>query len=159
MTGYVRSVKAYGNDDAVLAMAADVTAQSDAGETALREAKYVQAKILRKRGDDAGALRVFRDLSGDVRYAEGAEAAYYVIESEYLAGNAEKAEKLVYGLADKNTPHAYWLGKAFILLGDIYRSRDDMFQARATYQSIVDGYSPADDGIVEEAKERIRKLN
>jgi len=159
MTGYVRSVKAYGNDDAVLAMAADVAAQSDAGETALREAKYAQAKILRKRGDDTGALRIFRDLSGDVRYAEGAEAAYYVIESEYLAGNAEKAEKLVYGLADKNTPHAYWLGKAFILLGDIYRSRDDMFQARATYQSIVDGYSPADDGIVDEAKERIRKLN
>lgn len=34
-----------------------------------------------------------------------------------------------------------------------------MFQARATYQSIVDGYTPADDGIVAEAKEKIKKLN
>ena len=159
MTGYVRSVKAYGDDDAISAMAADVAAQSDAGETALREANYAHAKVLQKNGDDAGALLLFRELSSDVRYAEGAEAAYFVIENEYKAGDMDKAEKLVYELADKNTPHAYWLGKAFILLGDIYRSRTDMFQARATYQSIVDGYSPADDGIVDEAKERIRKLN
>ena len=34
-----------------------------------------------------------------------------------------------------------------------------MFQARATYQSIVDGYTPADDGIIDQAKERIQKLN
>ena len=55
-------------------------------------------------------------------------------------------------------PHAYWVAKAYIALGDIYAGRDDSFQARATYQSIVDGYSPADDGIVAEAKARIEKL-
>ena len=38
-------------------------------------------------------------------------------------------------------------------------NKGDTFQARATYQSIADGYSPADDGIVEAAKERIQKLN
>ena len=48
--------------------------------------------------------------------------------------------------------------KAYIALGDIYAGRDDSFQARATYQSIVDGYAPADDGIVAEAKARIEKL-
>ena len=37
-------------------------------------------------------------------------------------------------------------------------SRGDAFQARATYQSVVDGYSPADDGIVAEAKEKIAKM-
>ena len=40
------------------------------------------------------------------------------------------------------------------------RSRQgDNFQARATYQSVADGYTPADDGIVDEAKARIAKLN
>ena len=47
---------------------------------------------------------------------------------------------------------------AYLALGDIYAARNDSFQARATYQSIVDGYSPADDGIVAEAKARIEKL-
>jgi hypothetical protein len=44
-------------------------------------------------------------------------------------------------------------------LGDIYLDRGDSFQARATYQSVVDGYSPADDGIVELAKSKISKMN
>ena len=58
------------------------------------------------------------------------------------------AETLIFAFAEKGSPHAYWVAKAYIALGDIYAGRDDSFQARATYQSIVDGYSPADDGIV-----------
>lgn len=158
MTGYVRSVKAYGDDDAVVAMADDVAAQLDAGEVALRESRYAKAKVLQKRGD-AAAVEIFKTLSEDVRHVEGSEAAYMVIQSTYEAGNADEAEKLVYAFADKNTPHSYWLGKAFILLGDIYRSKGDMFQARATYQSVADGYTPIDDGIVDEAKARIAQLN
>ncbi len=158
MTGYVRSVKAYGDEDAVVAMADDVASQEFAGEVALRESRYLKAKILQKRGD-AAAIDLFKVLSEDVRHAEGAEAAYILIDNEYKAGNADEAEKLVYAFADKNTPHNYWLGKAFILLGDIYRSKGDSFQARATYQSVADGYTPTDDGIVDEAKSRIAQLN
>ncbi len=158
MMGYVRAVKAYGDEDAVVAMADDVAAQEFAGETALRESRYAKAKVLQKRGD-AAAMDLFKVLSEDARYAEGAEASYLVIEHEYGIGNMDEAEKLVYAFADKDTPHAFWLGKAFILLGDIYRSKGDMFQARATYQSVADGYTPTNDGIVDEAKARIAQLN
>ena len=71
----------------------------------------------------------------------------------------KKAEDMVYAFSDSKTPQNYWLAKSFILLGDIYLSRDDAFQARATYQSVVDGYSPSDDGIVDEAKAKIAKMN
>lgn len=159
MTGYVRAVRAGGDDDAVLAMADYVAGCSDAGDTALRESRYAKASILRARGDENGALELFRTLSKDVRYAEGAEAAYEVIASEYRAGRLDEAEKLVYDFSDSNSSQAYWLGKSFLVLGDIYRSRKDLFQARATYQSIVDGYMVPNDGIIDEAKERIRNLN
>ena len=99
-------------------------------------------------------------LSSEVTSPEGAESAYIIIETAFQYGSFEKAEELVYEFAERNTPHAYWLAKSFLLLGDVYVSRGDLFQARATYQSIVDGYSPtADDGIVELAKERIAGLN
>ena len=98
-------------------------------------------------------------MSSEVKSVEGAEARYRVIYAEYQAKHFEKAEKMVYEFSDSNTPQNYWLAKAFILLGDIYFDKGDSFQARATYQSIVDGYSPADDGVVEEAKSRIAKLN
>ncbi len=63
---------------------------------------------------------------------------------------------MIYDFA--STPIAYWRAKAFIVLGDIYVVDGNSFQARATYQSIVDGYRPEDDGIVDAARERIAKL-
>ena len=45
------------------------------------------------------------------------------------------------------------------MLGDIYVQRNDSFQAKATYRSVVDGYTPADDGIVAEARARIEKMS
>ena len=114
--------------------------------------------MLRRGGKQAEALPLYRELSREVRTAEGAESAYRVIEATLGGGDAAAAETLIFAFAEKGSPHAYWVAKAYIALGDIYAGRDDSFQARATYQSIVDGYSPADDGIVAEAKARIEKL-
>ena len=138
--------------------AAEVEALPDAGTTAQREAKFARATILRRGGKQAEALPLYRELSREVRTAEGAESAYRVIEATLGGGDAAAAETLIFAFAEKGSPHAYWVAKAYIALGDIYAGRDDSFQARATYQSIVDGYSPADDGIVAEAKARIEKL-
>ena len=157
-TGYFRSVEAGGDDAATLAAAAEVEARPEAGTTAQREAKFARATILRRGGKQAEALPLYRELSREVRTAEGAESAYRVIEATLGGGDAAAAETLIFAFAEKGSPHAYWVAKAYIALGDIYAGRDDSFQARATYQSIVDGYSPADDGIVAEAKARIEKL-
>lgn len=157
-TGYLRSVKASGDDAATLAAASEVEALADAGAAAQREAKFARATILRRSGKQAEALPLYRELSREVRTAEGAESAYRVIEATLAAGDAAAAEKLIFDFAEKSSPHSYWVAKGYIALGDIYAGRADTFQARATYQSIVDGYSPADDGIVAEAKARIEKL-
>ena len=159
MSGYVSATIAAGDDDRILAMADDVASYTAAGDKAWRESQFAKAKILDRRGDKAGALKIFGRLSSNVQTPEGAESAYYVIEEAFRSGDTARAEKLTFEFSDKGTPHAYWLAKSFLLLGDIYVQKGDMFQARATYQSIVDGYTPADDGIIDQAKERIQKLN
>ncbi len=103
-------------------------------------------------------MKLYRELASEVRTKEGSASAYYVIEDIFEGGDMDKAEKAVFAYSERE-PQAYWLAKAFILLGDVYVRKGDNFQARATYQSVADGYSPADDGIVELAKERIAKLN
>ena len=158
-SGYVASTLKYANDDAIVAMADDVEKFEVMTEIARRKARHAKAQVLLRKGDEQAALAIFKVLSSEVKSAEGAEARYRVIYAEYQAKHFEKAEKMVYEFSDSNTPQNYWLAKAFILLGDIYFDKGDSFQARATYQSIVDGYSPADDGVVEEAKSRIAKLN
>ncbi|MBR4994626.1 MAG: tetratricopeptide repeat protein [Alistipes sp.] len=158
-SGYVASVLKYANDEQLVAMANDVEKMAEVGAVARRKARYAKAQALGRQGKNSEALGVYELLSTEVKSAEGAEARFRVIESVYNAKNYDKAEKMIYEFSDSNTPQNYWLAKSFILLGDIYMSRNDAFQARATYQSVVDGYSPADDGIVAEAKAKIAKMN
>ena len=158
-SGYVASTLKYASDDAIVAMADDVEKFTAITEIARRKARHAKAQVLLKRGDEVAAMEVFKMLSSEVKSAEGAEARFRMIEQEYKAKQYDKAEKMVYEFSDSNTPQNYWLAKAFILLGDIYLDRGDSFQARATYQSVVEGYTPADDGIVELAKSKISKMN
>ena len=121
--------------------------------------RFAKAKVHTSRNELAEARKIHELLAQDVTNVEGAESAYRIIEALFAEGNHEESEKRIYALADSKTPHAYGLGKAFIMLGDIYVQRNDSFQAKATYRSVVDGYTPADDGIVAEAQAKLEKLN
>lgn len=142
-----------------MAMARDLDTLADVDSTAMRRCRFATAKVYASRGEKRLAREVYEQLAKDVSNVEGAESAYIIIEMLFAEGNLDESEKRIYALADSQTPHAYWLGKAFILLGDIYVARNDAFQARATYRSVVDGYTPADDGIVAEAQAKLEKLN
>ncbi len=106
----------------------------------------------------AEAVDIYRTLAVDTTTAAGAESAYRVIAYLYEAGDYRRAEEAVFAFSQAGTSHSYWLGEAFLTLGDIYVREGDTFQARATFQSIVDGYSPDNDGIVAAAKDRIAAL-
>ncbi len=156
--GYLKAVRAAKRDDAtVLAVAEEVLAQV-ADERVKRQAIYAKADVLRRSGQAEEALPLFAQISDDVSTPEGAESAYRVIEAARRRGDNGRVETLVYAFADKNTPYMYWLGRSFLILGDIYAEKGDTFQARATYQSIVDGYPSQTDGVVKEARERIAAL-
>ena len=157
--GYAESVLLRKDDDALMAMAGDLDTLADVDAAMLRRVRFAKANVHTSRSEVAEARKIYEMLAADVTNVEGAESAYRVIEALFAEGNHDESEKRIYALADSKTPHAYWLGKAFILLGDIYVQRNDLFQARATYRSVVDGYTPADDGIVAEAQEKLKKLD
>ncbi len=160
MTGYVRMTIVTADREAIATMAADVVSKEDAGVTATREAKFAWAEQMREEGRAEAAMLLYRQLSTEVRTTEGSAAAYYVIEHDYAngTGNLDAVEQAIFAYSEQG-PKSYFLAKAYLLLGDLYLKKNDLFQARATFQSIVDGYSPQDDGIVEEARQRIANLS
>jgi len=157
LEGYVAASVKTGDDAAILGMADRVASMRDSG-AAWRASQFARARILLSRGEKGSALAIYERLSAEPKTPEGAESAYRVIRAAYDAKQYDKAEKLVYAFSDSGSTHSYWLAEAFLTLGDIYAVRGDSFQARATYQSVADGYTPADDGIVAEAKARIAAL-
>ena len=69
-------------------------------------------------------------------------------------------ETLVYKLSDSGTDQNYWLAKSFIVLGDSFAERGEMKQAKATFESIRDGYTPAgrEDEVLDNVKMRLEKI-
>jgi TolA-binding protein len=153
--GYVDATSLTGDNEAVKRMYDDVANMADATAWAKRYAKLVMADVLHEEGD-AKSLELYTSLAEDPMTEEGAEAYYRIVEAAYIAGDYERAQQLVFDMGACGS--TYWQGHIFILLGDTFVMTNNTFQARATYQSIVDGYSPKDDGVVAEAKERISKL-
>ncbi|MCX4301047.1 MAG: tetratricopeptide repeat protein [Alistipes sp.] len=158
MTGYVRATIAAGDKTHIREMAEDVRKHSDAGATARREATLALADHHRLAGKRTKANELYKELSGEVRTNEGSAANYHLLEDRFKQGDTKQLEKAIFAFSDRQ-PKPYWSAKAYILLGDYYLGKGDEFQARATWQSVASGYSPADDGIVDEAAARIRKLN
>ena len=132
---------------------------ADVNAVTKRKVQFAKANVFMSREDDEEAFKIYEVLSADMTTAEGAESAYRIIEALFMEGRLDECEERVYALADSKTSHTYWLGKAFVTLGDVYVQRNDLFQASATYRSVVNGYSPADDGIVAEAQSKLEKLN
>ena len=84
-----------------------------------------------------------------------------LIVDSYDKGDFEEVENKVYDLADAGTPHTYWLAKSFIVLGDSFVERGEYEQAKATFQSLVDGYEATrpDDDVLDNVNMRIKKLD
>ena len=88
------------------------------------------------------------------------KSAYLLILDSYDRGDFAQVETRVYSFSDLSGGQAYWLAKAFLVLGDSFVDRGDYSQAMATFESIRDGYSAPEGGddVADNVSLRIRKL-
>lgn len=124
----------------------------------IREATFKLGKAYVELDKPEEALELFRLVSQDVKTAEGAEAKYQIAQILFDQNKVAEAEKEVLAFLDKNTTHQYWLARAYILWSDIYLTKEDLFQARATLQILQENYERTDDGILSMVNERLSKI-
>ena len=123
------------------------------------EANYIKAKSLISLSEREGANSILAQLAKNPMSESGAEAAYLLISDAYDEGNFDKVEESVFALSDSRTPQAYWLAKSFIILGDSYAEKDELEQAKATFNSVLENYKPnKPDDIKDLVKMRLNKL-
>ena len=154
--GYVEAAMKLNDTAMIKSVADDVASMTDVSAWARRHVSLAKANVVREEGDIEQAMKLYAPLAEDRTTAEGTEAYYYMVADAFNRGDLSNAEQMVYDMGKCGS--IYWQAKTFILLGDIFVMQDNNFQARATYQSIVDGYSVKDDGIIEEAQQRINSL-
>lgn len=87
-----------------------------------------------------------------------AEAAFHLADIALTHDkNLDDCERRIQSILGANYSSEYWYARTFILYGDYYREKGNAFQARHTYQSIVDNYEGQD--LVDMAKARIAELD
>ncbi len=123
-----------------------------------RETRFKKARSLLSLDRQMLALNEFAIVAKDVKSAEGAESKYRVAEIYFQRKDYDNAEKEIIDFSDKTTPHQYWMARSFILWADIFVYKGNDFQAIQTLQSIMDYYENTNDGILDLAKEKHKKL-
>ncbi|MEO5591705.1 MAG: tetratricopeptide repeat protein [Chitinophagaceae bacterium] len=84
------------------------------------------------------AISYFRAAAGMNKSAYGAEARYEIANCQYEQNKLKDAEKSAFEVINKSGSYADWVTRAYLLLGDIYFKEKDYFNAKATFQSILD---------------------
>ncbi len=84
------------------------------------------------------AIANFKTVVQLNKAALAAEARYEIANSWFELNKLSDAEKAAFEVINKSGSYDYWVTKAYILLGDVYFKQKDYFNAKATFQSVVD---------------------
>ncbi len=127
-----------------------------AGDALKNEADYTIGKANYELGNFHSAIDPLKDVARDTKLEKGAEAKYLLAEVYYKNNQKTKSEQEIANFVEKGTPYTYWLGKAFLLLANIYEDNGDTFQAKHTLKSLAENYNDENDGIIAEANKRLK---
>ena len=84
------------------------------------------------------AISSFKNVVAVNKAALAAEARYEIANSWYSLNRLADAEKAAFEVVNKSGSYDWWVTKAYILLGDVYFRQKDYFNAKATFQSVVE---------------------
>lgn len=138
-----------------------VKADNRADADVIRETDYIRAMSYLATSQREVAYGILRTLSKEPATDEGAEASYLVIQDMYDQGNFDEVEPLVYKFSEASGNQAYWLAKAFIVLGDSFMEKGNVKQAKATFESVQAGYEPqkgSTDDVLDNVRMRLNKI-
>ena len=157
--GKMRSAyQAHSFEDAIAAARNLISSNPSAAEQ--REGWFIEAKSLLATSHRDEAYLFFKKLAEQASTPEGAESYYMIVRDLCDTGEFGKLEDKVYDFAGKCGDQTYWLAKCYVVLGDGFREQGMNAQARATWESIRDGYTPGFEGddIIETVNQRIAAL-
>ncbi len=119
-------------------------------------ANMVLAKSAQSANQCDLAISYFRTAAGMNKSAYGAEARYQIASCLFQQNKLKDAEKAAFEVINKSGSYADWITRAYILLGDIYFKEKDYFNAKATFQSVVDNATIPD--LKEEAQRKLGQV-
>jgi TolA-binding protein len=101
-------------------------------------ASMIVGKSYQANGKCESSIPYFKTVASLSRAAYGAEAQYQIAACLFDQNRLKDAEKSAFEVIHKSGSYELWVTKSYFLLGDIYLKEKDYFNAKATFQSLVE---------------------
>jgi TolA-binding protein len=138
MRGLLRSQYQLQKWSDAVANAKELVAQKGSSSDDKALANMAIGKSAQIGGEHDVAINAFKQVVAVNKAALAAEARYEIAHSYLMLERLADAEKAAFDVINKSGSYDWWVTKAYILLGDVYFKQKDYFNAKATFQSIVD---------------------
>jgi tetratricopeptide (TPR) repeat protein len=120
-------------------------------------AAYYLGKVYQKSSQWDKSKAQYKKVESLTDNQLAAEARYQIADITYQQGKLNEAEKLIEAANDKNGSYATWIVKGLLLLSDIYIQRNDLLNARAAVEAIVENFKD-DDELLKAAETKLKQI-
>jgi TolA-binding protein len=124
--------------------------------SASNEANLYKAKSLYLKSDTANAKIIFVKLASGYKDKFGAESKYYLAKIEQNKKNYKASNEILYALNQEFGAEKLWVSKSYLMIGDNLLLMGEVFQAEATYESIIKHTTYEE--VKTEAKQKVAKI-
>lgn len=153
--GALRSSYRAGDLDAVIVMSNKVNKNKLANKGDKALANFYAGKMNYVIKDWENALANLNAVVELVDNENAAESKFLINQIHWLKGDFEKAEELALETISNSTAYPFWVAKNLILLSDIFMEKQDIFNAKAALEAVIENFPETDD-ITSEAKDKLK---
>lgn len=139
--GILKTANELNNNNDVIDVATQLLSTEKTSPEIKNQALLYRAKAYLNTSETNKAIADLQKAATDARSIYGAEAQYLLAETYYKNKSYDNAEKQVNAFMQQNTPHAYWMARAIIVLSDTYLAKGDNFQAKQYLESLRANYT------------------
>lgn len=139
-SGLMESFYLLAQYDSVNAYANLILEKGNVNAGAQNKASLFIGKSAMARGDYDTAKDEFLNTLNTARDEYGAEAKYRIGEIFYLTKEHKQCYETLIGMSNDFAAYDEWVGKAFLLLADNFIAMGNVFQAKATLESLINNF-------------------
>ncbi len=138
----LRSAYKINNSDGVYFMASKIELNPLASPDQKSIAAFYQGKVSYQKQDFNKASENFNKVLRNIKEGEiAAESRYLIAEIYYKQGAIDLSRGIVMKAHKESAGQEYWIAKSIILLSDILVKQDDLLNAKAALEAVVESYT------------------
>lgn len=120
----------------------------------ITEAEFTLAYQQYELGNSSVAQQGFEKIAGKTTNRFGAEARYLLARILHENNQHQQSIEACYRVADETPSEDDWVARSFILIADNYEALGELFQAKATLDSVIENYTGNNAEIISEAEQK-----